>query len=173
MGQIIAFPVPPSAYPDLTADLDPAESVLLLAIRWWVESYRSGDDPVPRLCRGLEAAGLADAAFPIDGLMMVLARTVTRPVAIHCPKCPQVSPDETHLLRAVGLAQADEGLLAEKVLRTTLLSAQGAEFALGPLEGVGELFARARLLLSARRLPADEQAAGDARNPGSPPRWLN
>jgi hypothetical protein len=58
MGQVIAFPVPPTPYPDLAAELDTAECVLLIAIRSWVESQRDGDDPVPRLRQGLEPAGL-------------------------------------------------------------------------------------------------------------------
>src|ERR1700689_1428426 len=40
MGQIIAFPLPPTPYPDLAADLDRAECILLIAIRWWVTSVR-------------------------------------------------------------------------------------------------------------------------------------
>jgi hypothetical protein len=173
MGQVIAFPVPPPPYPDLATDLDKAECVLLIAIRSWVEAYRDGEDPIPRLCQGLEIAGAPDAAFSIDRLMTVVARAVTRTVAIHCPRCPQLSDDEKQLLRAASLAQADERQLAEKVLRTTLLSSQGAEFAIGPLEGLGELFAQARLFLSPRRLAAEDLQPGDARETWSPPRSLH
>jgi hypothetical protein len=182
MGQVIFFPVPPTPYPDLTADLDTAECVLLVAVRSWVESYRNGEDPIPQLCHGLEIAGAADAAFSIDGLMTVLSRGVTRLVDIRCLRCPHLSDDEKHLLQAASLAQAEESSLAEKVLRTTLLSAQGAEFAIGPLEGLGELFAQARLFLSRRRLIAEDptprgaiagqQAPGDSRESWSPPHPL-
>jgi hypothetical protein len=34
MGQIIRLPI--LEYPTSTADLDPAECVLLIAVRWWV-----------------------------------------------------------------------------------------------------------------------------------------
>ena len=49
------------------------------------------------------------------------------------------------------LVQARESVLAERVLRTALLSAAGAEFALGPLEGLGEVFRKATLLLRCRK----------------------
>jgi hypothetical protein len=99
MGQVIDFPVLPGSYPDLSADLDTAECVLLIAVRWWVCSYRNGDDAIPRLRQGLESAGVPDAAFSIDGLMRVVATTVTRPIDIHGPRCPHLSLDEKHLLR--------------------------------------------------------------------------
>lgn len=173
MGHVITFPLLSNAYPDLTAELDPAEAVLLSAIRWWVESYQAGDDPVPRLCQCLESAGVSDAAFSIDGLMMVVARSVTRPAAIQCPRCPSISMDEKRLLQAASLAQADECFLAAKVLRTTLLSAQGAEFAMGALEGLGTLFAQARLLLSRRRMPVEDRQPSDDPTLSSPPHSLH
>jgi hypothetical protein len=46
-------------------------------------------------------------------------------------------------------------------LRAALLSAQGAEFALGPLESLGELFAEARLIFRQRR-PSDKSQASIA-----------
>ena len=168
MGQVIAFPVSPTLYPDAAADLETAECVLLVAIRCWVDAYRKGEDPIPRLSQGLETAGAPDAAFSIDSLMTVVARGVTRQVDIHCPRCPHLSIDEMHLLRAASLAQAGESHLAEKALRTTLLSAQGAEFALGSLEGLGALFAQARLFLSRRQPPSGDQDPADDREAWSP-----
>jgi hypothetical protein len=171
MGHIVAFPAPPTPYPNLAADLDTAECVLLVAIRSWVESRREDEDPIPRLCQGLESAGAPDAAFSIDGLMTVVARTVVRQVEIHCPRCPNLSLDEKNLLLAASLAQAGDRRLAEKVLRTTLLSGQGAEFAIGSLEGLGTLFAQVRLFLTRRRWPATTPP--DGRQAWSPPRLLH
>lgn len=190
MGQVIAFPALASPYPDRAADLDRAECVLLVAVRSWVASYRIGEDPLPCLFPGLETAGAHDAAFSIDRLMEVVARSVTRPAEIHCPGCPQLSSDEKNLLHAASLAQAEESLLARRTLRTTLLSAQGAEFAIGPLEGLAELFTQARLFLSRRRLqaglgpqaghephagqePATGDGSPDARQSWSPPHTLH
>src|ERR1700693_2824588 len=85
VGQIIPLPPTPAAYPDNSASLAPAERILLIAIRWWVDSYRRDEDPIPRLCQGLEAAGTCDAAFSVDALMAIIARTVRQPIAIHCP----------------------------------------------------------------------------------------
>ncbi len=163
MGQLIAFPSPPTSYPDFAADLDKGETILLLAIRWWGELFREGEDPIPCLLEGLETAGTADAAFSIDGLMSIVARVARRPVDIRCPRCPRLSDNEKHLLRAVSLAQNGNSNMAEKVLRTTLLSPQAAEFALGPLEGLAEIFAKARLFLSPRRFAGDDHAMDDSR----------
>jgi hypothetical protein len=79
-----------------------------------------------------------------------------------------VSEDEKRLLHAASLAQASNTSRAERVLRHALLSAQGAEFALGPLEGIGELFAAARLFLRKRSLPADHGFAAAAIEPWLP-----
>jgi hypothetical protein len=156
MAQIIQFIPTQVGYPSRTALLDAAECVFLLAIRWWVSAFRHGEDPVPHLCRQLHAAGVRDAAFSVDALMTIVARTVRQPIAVHCPHCPHLSIDEGHLLHAASLAQAGESALAERAMRAALLSAPGAEFALGPLEGLSGLFAGMRLLFSRRRSPVDE-----------------
>jgi hypothetical protein len=168
MGQIIQLPLSLGGYPDNSAALDPAECILLIAIRWWVDSYRRDEDPLPRLCQGLEAAGTCDAAFTIDALMAIIARTGRQPIAIHCPRCPHVSDDERLLLHAASLTQAGHSHMAEKALCTALLSAQGAEFALRPLQGLGELFAEARFFFRRRRSPVMEQAPAAAVEPWSP-----
>jgi hypothetical protein len=173
MGQIVAFPIPLKSDPDLATELETAECILLIAVRSWVTAYNEGENPLPRLSRGLETAGAPDAAFPIDDLMTVVARTVTRPVDIHCLRCPRLSPDEKHLLRAASLTQSGDSHLAEKVLRATLLSAQGTELAIGPLEDLGALFSRARLYLSRRRWRAGEPETGDDRQSWSPPHSLH
>ena len=162
MAHIIPFTPAPASYPNRTTLLDGAERAFLIAVRRWVSAFRRGDDPVPRLCEDLGRAGARDAAFSIDALMAIVARTVRQPIAIHCPPCPHLSGDERHLLHAASLAQAGESARAERALRTALLSASGAEFALGPLEGLGELFVRARLLFSRRRSPAEALSPADA-----------
>jgi hypothetical protein len=168
MGQVIRMAVRPPAYPDRSADLDRAECVLLIAIRWWVVDHRLGIDPLPRLCQALDIAGAHDAAFSVDRLMAVVACTLRQPIVIHCPRCPRVSDEEKSLLHAASLAQGGDGPLAEKALRVALLSAQGAEFALGPLEGLGELFATARLLFRRRSPPAAGDITGQPIEPWFP-----
>jgi hypothetical protein len=147
MGQIIYLPLPTRSDPATVTGLNRAECVLLVAIRWWVAATREAEDPLPRLRQGLVIAGVPDAVPAVDALMTVIARTARRPLVIHCPRCPAVSEDEAHLLHAVSLGQQDDPRLIERALRNALLSAQGADFALGPLEGIALLFAQANLHL--------------------------
>lgn len=167
MGQIIRLSVAAAEYPDQTAALGAAECVLPIAVRWWADACWSGEDAMPHLRGGLEAAGARAAAVPIDGFMTAVARTLRRPPAIHCRRCPGLSVDETHLLHDGSLAQSAADNLAAKVLRTTLLSASGAEFACVPLEEFGNLLSAARLLLRRRTPPT---AAPESRPPVEP--WL-
>jgi len=139
--------------PAATDALDAAESVLLISVRWWVADRVQGNDPLVRLRRALAAAGAPDAAYSVDGLMGVLARSTRRRIAIGCPRCPRLSDDERYLLHAAGLAQAGETGRAEETLRTSLLSAQGASFAMRPLEGLGELLMGAGLVFPHRAPP--------------------
>ena len=158
MGLIIRLPLPPTAYPNSAADLDRAECVLLLAVRWWVADFREREDPLPRLLEAMGTAGAHDAAFSVDRLMTALIRFGRKPVTIHCPRCPDLSGDEKHILSAASLVQTGDSQIAEPALRTALLSAPGAEFALGPLQGLGELFTGARLFLRRRILPPADGA---------------
>ncbi len=151
MGQVIQLRGGSPDYPDAAAELDTAECVFLVAIRWWVTDFRHSNDPLPRLSQALENAGAHDAAFSIDQLMALIARSARRSIAIHHPRCPGLADDEKLLLQAASLAQADKPDRVEYVLRTTLVSAEGAEFARGPLEGLGALFAAARLRFRRRR----------------------
>jgi len=159
MGQVIRLSLPPTPYPDVSAKLDTAESIVLVAMRWWLRAFHLNEDPLPRLRQGLLRAGVRDAALSIDAFMSVVRQSARRPVALHSPRCGRVGGDEKCLLHAASLAQAGESELAERVLRTALLSAQGAEFALGPLEGLGRLLTEARLRLR-RRLPPGQEATG-------------
>jgi hypothetical protein len=159
MGEIIRLPVVAAGYPETSAELDRAESVLLIAIRWWVEAYRRDEDPLPRLSQGLEIAGAPDAGICVDALMSVVARSVQRPISVHCPRCRALSDDEKQLLHAAGLAQSRADALAKRALRDALLTAYGAEFALGPLCELGDLFAEAGLFLRRRRPPGEDHAS--------------
>lgn len=154
MGQIIRLPVPPTAFPDICARLDKAECVALLAMRWWVTACRQNEDPMPRIAQGLTRAGVGRAAYSVDALMAIVARSARRTIAIHRPRCPALAEDEKHLLHTASLVQTGDSAMAEKALRTALLSAHGAEFALAPLHGIATLFAQARLYFRRRPAPA-------------------
>jgi hypothetical protein len=109
----------------------------------------------------MDTAGAYDAAFAVDQLMALFVRAARRSMAIHCPRCPDLSEDEKHLLHAARLVQAGETKMAERALRLALLSAQDAECALGPLESLGDLFTEARLIFR-RRKPSDKGQASIA-----------
>jgi len=147
-------------YPTAAEALDSAECVFLIALRWWVAEVKQGIDPLPRLHQGLSAAGAPDAAYSMDQFMRVIARTARRPIDVGCPRCPHLTHDEQRLLHAASLAQAGETARVEEVLRTSMLSPSGAEFALGPLEGLGELFAGVDLIFRLRSLSDDHDPIG-------------
>ena len=63
------------------------------------------------------------------------------------------------LLQAASLVQVGKNSLAERALRAALLSAAGAEFIIGPLEELAELFYEAGLLFCRRSMPAEYVAA--------------
>ena len=153
MGQLIYLPVRPPAYPDRSSDLDTAECVLLIAIRWWVADRKAGVDPLPRLCQALGNAGATDSAFSVDRLMETVARHARRPIEIHCPRCPALSDDEKHLLHIASLAQLGDRGLAERTLRMTLVTERGAEFSVLFLEDLGEMFAEVGLFFHRRSPP--------------------
>jgi hypothetical protein len=66
-------------------------------------------------------------------------------LVIRFPASPDAYPEQHDSARA------------EHVLRNALLSAQGADMALGPLQGIGLLFSAARLLLRRRQAHAMTQ----------------
>jgi hypothetical protein len=170
MGQVVLLPSVP-VYPASTTFLDTAECAFLIAVRWWVSGYQGDEDPVPRLCRGLKIAGARDAAFTINEFMAVIASTAREPIAIHQPRCLDLSDDERQLLFAASLAQAGESAAAERALRASLVSPAGAESALEPLEVSVELFAQAGLIFS-RRWPRFENSrrsdTSDLDHPSNP-----
>ncbi|MBK1658544.1 hypothetical protein CKO45_09905 [Paracraurococcus ruber] len=174
MGRILAFaPRLLHGYPSTAAALEPAETLLLLATRGWVEDARRAADPWPRLGAMAAAAGLPPAAASLDMLLRVIARTARRPLAIGCPGCPGLGPDEQRLLHAARLAQGRETGLARQVLREGWLSDQGARFAIGPLQGLGDLFLAAGFVLRPRLLPdrmAPEDGAAAPWPAAHPPR---
>jgi len=153
VGQIIQLPVAAVRYPDPPGDLEPAECALLIAIRWWVDAHRGGDNPMPRPQQGLAMGRARTAASSIDAVIAIIARTVQRLVAVRCPPCPHLSGDEKGPLHAASLPQAGDDRLAERALRVALLSAHGAEALPGLLEGLGERLAHAQLLLRRRPTP--------------------
>jgi hypothetical protein len=155
MDQITKRAAPPAEYPETIDALDPAESALLLAIRWWVAARQDDEDPLFHLCRSLNAAGAEAAAFSLDRFMTLAAHSTRRRVITYCPCSPQLGEDEKQLLHSAGLVQNRKSELASQSLQT-ILTMEGTVLALGPLEEMGEQFAKSRLLFRQRRMPAAE-----------------
>jgi hypothetical protein len=154
MAQILPFtPRSLRGIPAATTALEAAESLYLLALRWWVVDVRAWADPAPRLCQAMAQAGAEAAAASVDQFMRVLARTAQRPVELHLPCCSCVAGDEQMLLHAARLAQCGEPRRAAACLTGELLPALAADFALGPLAGLGTLFGRAGLYFPHRAAP--------------------
>jgi hypothetical protein len=157
MGRILPFtPRILHTYPVRAEALDHAEGMVLAGMRTWVAELKRGADPMPRLRQHMAGLGAPDAALSLDQFLRIIARTTRRPVDMRCPHCQRLSQDEQRLLHAAALAQAGESGRAERTLRCGLLSPSGAEFALGPLEGLGELLLGIGLILP-RRVFAEEQ----------------
>jgi hypothetical protein len=173
MGQVITFPVHSTHDPECAAELATA-----VATGRWVEAYRRVQHIIPGLRQPLGTAGARHAALSLDCLMSIVAWAVRRPMRIHRARRPNVSCDKKQKPPAGGHAQHSDLQLVEKVLRTTLLSAEGAGFAVGLLEGTRALFARVRLFL-ARRVPpvryllADDGPLHDRRASWSPSRSVH
>lgn len=144
--------------PGSVRDLGKPDALLLLAIRWWVEERLAGRAALPRLRDAMARAGVADAAHSVDALMDIILRTARRKIATHVPRCAVVSVDELSLLRAAALVQA--GWAEEARARLAdLMAPAGARFAMGPLAGLGQIFASARLVLGVPRLIAPAWAS--------------
>ncbi|TDH60819.1 hypothetical protein E2C06_20190 [Dankookia rubra] len=147
-------------YPDMVEKLEWAEAVLLCGLREWVGDLRRNADPMPRLHVRMTHAGVPLAAASLDMFLRIVARTADRPLGIGCPHCPWLATDEQQLLHIAWLVQDHQTRLAGGVLRSGLLSEIGAEFALGPLRGMGELFLAAGLAFTPRRLVGPSNVVG-------------
>ncbi|MFC7477791.1 hypothetical protein ACFQS7_25800 [Dankookia sp. GCM10030260] len=153
MGRTAPFAPPVlHGYPSMLEALDWPEAVLLCGLRGWVDDLRRAADPMPRLDARMTAAGVPLAAVSLNMFLRIVARTANRPVGIGCPHCPRLAADEQRLLHAARLVQDREAWLAGEALRDGLLSGIGADFALGPLRGLGGLFLAAGLALRPRLL---------------------
>jgi len=124
-------------------DLPPAESVLLDAIRAWVEATRDGAAPLPALRMPLVTEGVGDAATALDAVLRALAC----PGSLGCRLCPRITPAEGTLLLGLGLAQR---ATRREALATFLQLAQPAPAytAIGPALAVGLILRRSGILLA-------------------------
>lgn len=169
MGHIMPFvPRVLRGYPASADALEPPELILLSSVRRWVAAVRRAADPAPILSQAMAANGVTAAAMSIDMFMNIVARTAWRPVEVRCPYCMRVAADEQVMLHAARFAQGRDIRMAEETLRAGLLSPVGASFAMGPLKGLGRIFAVAGLLLPSRSLSASVNAPVEGVEPWLP-----
>jgi hypothetical protein len=105
--------------------------------------------------------GVGAAAASLDARLCATAQTATQALEVRCPRCPNLCDDEVYLLHAAAAAQHGDLAFACTRLQRWLPAAVAA-WALGPVCGLGRLFAGAGLILPLRSTPDEmrDQAAG-------------
>lgn len=125
------------------ADLPSAESLVLDAIRAWVEATRSGAAPIAAVRLPLATESVAAAAVPLDALLRVLAC----PGGMGCSLCPRVTAAEAILL--TGLASVQRGTSREALACFLRLAPPAPAYAaLPPAAAFGHTLRGAGLLMS-------------------------
>ena len=143
-------------YPETKDVLDTAERVFLLAMRRWVATRQRNGNALFHTRAVLASAGAADAAFPLDRFMALAALSTCRRVVTYCPCTPHLGQDEKLMLHSASLVQNGDSEESCRVLQTSILTLEGAVLALGPLEEMGEQFARSGLWFRRRTMPVVE-----------------
>jgi hypothetical protein len=146
--------------------LEPAERLLVVALRRWIVGWTSGD---PRHWERVwddfsRALGVQDgrgALTALSGLLSVLRGGARRPIRHHQPCCPMLHADEVALLGVVAAARHGEGAA---VLRGSWLVRADARAPLAAHAAeLGARLAAAGLVLPDRaRMPAVVAAGGRA-----------
>lgn len=139
--------------------LEVSERLLIVGCRTWVVRRSTRSCPLDELDQLFAGFGVLGAAAPLDVLLCAAARTAFRPIEVHCPRCRKLSDDETRLLCAVAVGQADDLAQASRQLAHWLPSAV-ADWACGPVCGLGLLFAQAGLVLPQRLALASDGMDG-------------
>jgi hypothetical protein len=139
---------------DTFEGLEVSERLLVWGGRTWVACCRRRHCPMAEIKGVFSRFGVTDAAASLDALLGAAAQHAIRSIAVQCPVCAQISDDEVTLLSAASAAQRHDPATAQAHLQSWLPAAI-AEWALGPLHGLGVLFARAGLVLPLRHTAED------------------
>ncbi len=137
------------------------ERLVVWGARTWVCCSRTQDSPVAQLEPVFHRFGVVAAAASLDALLCATAQTATHALEVRCPRCPNLSDDEVYLLHAAAAAQHGDLVSARSQLQRWLPAAVAA-WTLGPVCGLGRLFANAGLILPLRSTSDEmrDQAAG-------------
>jgi hypothetical protein len=136
-----------SAY--LATDLQPGETLVLVAMRLWVRQAMQNQCGGAAFYRHLAEHGAAEAAPGLHGRLYNLGTAARRPIDMRCPSCRGLSPDEARLLHALASAQAarDDSVLD---VMLELLAPAAARLTVEPARGAGRTLAIAGLALPLR-----------------------
>lgn len=86
-----------------TAELPPAEALLLEGLRRWAMAAREGAPTLAAMRPPFIAEDAGPAARPLDALMRAVTASGLPPIG--CILCPRTTPAEAELMLAVALAQ--------------------------------------------------------------------
>ena len=86
-----------------TAELPPAEALLLEGMRRWALAARTGAPTLAAMRLPFIAEDAMAALRPLDSLMQAVSTNGMSGIA--CPLCPRATPSEAELLLAMALAQ--------------------------------------------------------------------
>ena len=100
-----------------TSSLEPAQALLVGAIRDWVVAHRQGAVPAPALKNRL---GSARAAAHVELLLAEIACAWRDPFAVAPPCCPQLSHDEALVADMLALAGRDDRSAFDRLLADLL-----------------------------------------------------
>ena len=100
-----------------TSSLEPAQALLVGAIRDWVVAHRQGAVPAQALKNRL---GSARAAAHVELLLAEIACAWRGPFAVAPPCCPQLSHDEALVADMLALADRDDRPAFDRLLADLL-----------------------------------------------------
>ena len=141
----------PNASPnvDTFEALEIPERLLIWGCRTWAACGQRQVCPLAELQDVFRRFGVVDAVASLDALLCATAQTAIRSIEVRCPRCPNLSDDEVCLLHAAAAAQHRDMESAREYLKRWLPGAV-ADWALGPVRGLGILFANGGLVLPVR-----------------------
>lgn len=135
-----------TALPDEVQDeisaLEPASWLVLWSLRYWAVCYRQEKAAGPMLNDLFSRNQIADAVYPLNGLMQISAMTTKRSLDVRCPCCPKISADEHLMLRAVRESQRGDVEAVRTILRDWLPES-AARMASHMVSGLAEILAGA------------------------------
>ena len=131
------------------SELDARETLIVEALRVWVDCHKSQRCGLTRLMNLLSGCQIEGIAAPMHSLMVHTVVAATRPVLINCKHRPELANDEARILHCVSTAQREELELATVEL-ASWLPPTGIRVGLRAVVGIADALTEASLLLPFR-----------------------